>query len=412
MRVLAIETSCDETAITILNIKGRKNASTVSVLGNALHSQVKLHQQYGGVFPMMAKREHARVLTSLLKEVLGEAKELRYSQLTTHNLQKEKKIQKILEREGELSDQLIKLISKIKKPKIDCIAVTNGPGLEPALWVGINFAKVLSLAWDIFVIPINHMEGHLLVALLQAHDTNIRMGTNDTNKNPSKEIYKLQKPRFPLLALLISGGHTELVLMKNWNKYKVIGETRDDAVGEAFDKVARMLGLPYPGGPSISALAEIARTNADLTQTNADKIKLPRPMLQSKDLNFSFAGLKTAVLYALKKNPKITNQTKKEFAKEFEDAAAEVLVTKTKKALLKTGARTLVIGGGVSANKYIRASFVELLKREFPKVKFLIPEQSLTTDNAVMIGLAAFLKNSKKTRRGSAIRADGNLRLG
>lgn len=417
MRILAIETSCDETAIAILEIKGSKESAIVSIWGNALHSQVKLHQKYGGVFPMMAKREHAKTLTPLLLEVLKEAKMLRYQQLTTYNLQK-KKVEKILEREGELAKELIELLEKIEKPKIDCLAVANGPGLEPALWVGINFAKALSLAWDIPVIPINHMEGHIFASLMQSADKRRKDADGRRKNSPLSATYTITLPPFPLLALLISGGHTELVLSRKVGSYKVIGETKDDAVGEAFDKVARMLGLKYPGGPQISRLAEEARQLGHRMSKLASKrpFPLPRPMLHSKNLDFSFSGLKTAVLYTLKKmenkNPDdISDEIKCALAKEFEDAVTEVLLAKTKEALAKTKAKTLIIGGGVSANKNIRNSFTELIKKEFPKVKFLIPEQSLTTDNAIMIGLVAYYKFNAVKKYSKNFIAKGSLSL-
>jgi len=439
MRILAIETSCDETAIALLEIKGAKKSPIVSILGNALNSQIDLHQKYGGVFPMMAKREHARVLTPLLETVLREANELKDLGIRNCETREENKIKKLLDREGELSTELLKLLSRIKKPKIDCLAVTNGPGLEPALWVGINFAKALSLAWKIPLIPINHMEGHLLVALL---------GRNNSLQVTS---YKLQVPKMPLLALLISGGHTELVLMKNFGKYQIIGQTRDDAVGEAFDKVARMLDLPYPGGPEISRLAEEmrmlstpkSRPNSPRSSLATDsvakllraklgaekwlelEIKLPRPMIHSDNLDFSFSGLKTAVLYTLKKlspprNPQLGRETSKlgisedlklEVALEFENAVTEVLLSKTKRALNLTKAKTFIIGGGVSANTHIKKEFKKMIGRDCKEVTLLIPDSILSTDNAIMIGLVAYFKFDIKKKYSKLFKAEGNLSL-
>ena len=243
--------------------------------------------------------------------------------------------------------------------------MTNGPGLEPALWVGINFAKALSLTWDIPLIPVNHMEGHIYSSVLQKE--------NET-------IVTLPDIAFPALSLLISGGHTELVLIKKWGSYEVVGATRDDAVGEAFDKVARMLGLPYPGGPEISKHAEAAREKqVELGQS------LPRPMIDSDDLDFSFSGLKTAVLYRVK-GKKLTREDKEKLARGFEDAALDVLMTKTKRALEKTRARALIIGGGVSANKALRERFLQFAGTS--DITLYIPELSLTTDNALMIAIA------------------------
>jgi len=201
MRILSIETSCDETGISILEVKGGKKSPSFKVLADSVASQIAIHAPYGGVYPMLAKREHIKNLPIILEKVLKK--------------------------------------SKIKKP--DLIAVTSGPGLEPALWTGIVFAKELSKKWNVPLIPVNHMEGHILSVF------------------GKKKKFKIPKMKFPVLSLLISGGHTELVLVKDLMKYKVIGQTLDDAAGEAFDKVARMLGLPYPGGPEISKLAEQLR---------------------------------------------------------------------------------------------------------------------------------------------------------
>ena len=273
MRILAIETSCDETAIAILEIAKEDNFSKVTVLGNALLSQIDLHKEYGGVFPMLAKREHTRTITPLLEKVLEEAGLWQEKEIKSIAPEIAQEVENLLTKEEGLSASLLTLLSTIKTPALDAIAVTHGPGLEPALWVGVNFATALSVAWEVPLIPINHMEGHILSSLLLKEDT----------------AYMLKTPHFPLLALLISGGHTELVLMEGWGTYKVIGGTKDDAVGEAYDKVARMLGLPYPGGPEISKLAEEARAHHMQSE-----FSLPRPMLHSDDLNFSFAGPKNS----------------------------------------------------------------------------------------------------------------------
>ncbi|MEK7114351.1 MAG: tRNA (adenosine(37)-N6)-threonylcarbamoyltransferase complex transferase subunit TsaD [Patescibacteria group bacterium] len=302
---------------------------------------------------------------------------------------------------------------------IDAIAVTSGPGLEPALWVGINFAKALALLWNKPLVAVNHMEGHILAALASER--------SDLKSDSEGLTLKIQDVKLPILALLISGGHTELVLMNEWLQYELIGQTRDDAVGEAFDKVARMLGLSYPGGPYISALAEMSRKEAEQTQTSAEKIprdsasvlrssalRLPRPMINSNTCDFSFAGLKTAVLYLLKDRPGLNDEEKKHFAYEFENAVADVLWKKTSLALEQTNAQTLVIGGGVSANTHIRRTFTHLMDTTCPSVQLRIPATALTGDNAIMIALAGFYRALRKEytpQPFDKLRASGNLSL-
>lgn len=414
MKILSIETSCDETAIALLDIKESKKVTEVKILGNALLSQTAVHAPMGGVVPSLAKREHSNNLIPILESALKEAKHIKKkTSEKKFSKQTEEKLKKMLSHEPDLYNAFIKFIPTVKKPEIDVIAVTSGPGLEPALWVGINFAKALSLVWNKPVIAVNHMEGHILSAMLEKSKTqNVKRKTSERSIRATR--YTLHAIQFPLLSLLISGGHTELVLGKKIGSYKIIGETRDDAVGEAYDKVARMLGLPYPGGPEISKLAEEARKKDIVSQ-----YLLPRPMINSKDLDFSFAGLKTAVLYTIKKNFKETGKntysippaSKMMIAREFEDAVAEVLVSKVRQALEKTGAKTFAVGGGVIANKNIRVELSKLIEREFPKVKLFLPAQNLTTDNAVMIALAGYFK-FKKTKSGTKkITANGNWRL-
>lgn len=369
MKILAIETSCDETAIAILETEGDEQSARFRVLGNALLSQIDIHREYGGVFPALAKREHAKNLVPILEAALEEA-ELLHEDVQELEEKTHDAVATMLEREPGLSEAFLEFISETEPPKIDAIAVTAGPGLEPALWVGINFAKALSLVWNKPLVAVNHMEGHILSALAEEEE--------------EKEL-RIKDIALPVLALLISGGHTELVLMKDWLEYELIGQTRDDAVGEAFDKVARMLELPYPGGPEISKLAELARSD------EAKPYPLPRPMLHADTCDFSFAGLKTAVLYLLKNDPSIKEKDTKHIAREFEDAVTDVLWKKTARALEQTGARTLVLGGGVSANTHIRRVFTEKIQ-DHPDVALRIPKASLTTDNAVMIGLAGFYR--------------------
>ena len=265
MRILSIESSADETSISIVDIVGEFPTATYSVIGNGLRSQIELHNQYGGIFPMMAKREHAKAVVPLLEVALQEA-ELLIPAPTEISTEAEAAIVTILEREPELAETLMGWFQKHQLPEIDMIAVTSGPGLEPALWVGVSFAKALAHVLGCPVIPVNHMEGHILASL---YDVEV----DDA----------LAPVQFPALALLVSGGHTELILMKNWGQYEKIGQTRDDAVGEAFDKVARLMGLPYPGGPEIGKRAAIARA-ANLPHYG-DKV-LPRPMIHSDDFDF------------------------------------------------------------------------------------------------------------------------------
>ena len=386
MLILGIETSCDETSVAVVKASGSIKNPDFSVLGNSTYSQVKIHEKYGGVFPTLAKREHAKNLVPLLKKTLKES-ELFAEEKKLLDKEKIKTIQKITERELGLFEALMPFLHSVRKPVIDAIAVTHGPGLEPALWVGINFARALSIAWNIPAVPINHMEGHIVSVLL-------------SKKVPTGQI------EFPVIALLISGGHTELVLVKDWTKYKILGETRDDAVGEAFDKVGRMLGLPYPGGPEISKLAQTAGVRG-ITST----YHLPRPMINSADYDFSFAGLKTAVLYLLKKLPKPTLEMKQAIAKEFEDAICDVLIAKTKKALEEFMAKSLILGGGVAANLELRSRFLKL-KKQFPDTEIYFPEIELSTDNAVMIAMAFYLHSEDKFQSNNKISAESNLKLG
>lgn len=361
MRILAIETSCDETGVSILEIKETKKGPLFKVLADSLNSQVKIHAKFGGVFPALAKREHIKNLPILLERTLRKAK-----------------------------------ISKkdLQKP-VDLITVTSGPGLEPALWTGIVFAKELAQKWNVPLVPVNHMEGHVLSVF-----------------GKEKGVFQIPKINYPVLSLLVSGGHTELVLSKDFRKYKIIGKTLDDAAGEAFDKVARMLELPYPGGPEISRLAQETRKENIKTS-----FSLPRPMLHSKNFDFSFSGLKTAVLYLIrdlvKENPKVLEniETKKVIALEFENAVVETLIHKTKKVIEKYEVETLIVAGGVAANKYLRKKMKELTGKN---VTLLFPDKKLATDNSIMIGIAGYFKyiqKGKKSFSASKIKAEGNLSL-
>ena len=230
MKILSIETSCDETAVSLVEAADDFPHATYTVLGNAIFSQIDIHREYGGVFPSVAKREHAKALVPMLDRALKEAGLL--SVREERESQPFPQMEAILTREPGLAEALTAFLHTYHKPDVDLIAVTNGPGLEPALWVGVSFAKALAHTWNVPVVPTNHMEGHVLSSLFDGE--------------------QVADIAFPALALLISGGHTELVLMRDWTTYELVGQTRDDAVGEAFDKVARMMGLPYPGGPEIS----------------------------------------------------------------------------------------------------------------------------------------------------------------
>lgn len=315
MIVLGIESSCDETGLALYH-------SERGLLAHALHSQVAMHEEYGGVVPELASRDHIRRGLPLLQQVLSEA-----------NLPLE---------------------------AVDAIAFTQGPGLAGALLVGAALANSLAMALDKPVIGIHHLEGHLLSPLL------------DT-----------PRPAFPFLALLVSGGHTQLMRVDGVGRYQLLGETLDDAAGEAFDKSAKLLGLGYPGGPAISRLAEFGDPAA---------YQLPRPMLHSKDFNFSFSGLKTAVLTA-SKNANFSNtceQDKANLARGFVDAIVDVLSAKCALALKHTGLKRLVIAGGVGANKQLRASLNAMAAKKRFQVYY--PPMQFCTDNGAMIAFAASLR--------------------
>lgn len=375
--LLAIETSCDETGIALVAGEKWADGYVFKVLKNALLSQAALHAPYGGVFPNLAKREHQKNLPELFEQFKDEA--------------------------------------------FDAVAVTVGPGLEPALWQGINFAQELAAQKKVPLWAVNHMEAHLISSLV--HDL------------PAQAGGRLEHVRLPVLALLISGGHTEFVLMRDWFSYQVIGETLDDAVGEAFDKVARMLGLPYPGGPEISKFAqahreakqierglssaaarELSESSAEDSRTSRDfilrSIKLPRPMLNSNNCDVSFSGLKTAALYALK-GKALSDGEKAAFAAEFEEAVGDVFAVKARRALGETAASTFVLGGGVAANRYLRGRLQALTLDEFPDVTFKLPELSITGDNAIMIAQAALchLLSGDWQEPPKEFRATGNLSI-
>ncbi|MFA5349435.1 MAG: tRNA (adenosine(37)-N6)-threonylcarbamoyltransferase complex transferase subunit TsaD [Candidatus Paceibacterota bacterium] len=379
MKILSIETSCDDTAISVAECN--RNIADFKIISQVISSQIEIHKKYGGVYPTLARREHQKNLPIVLKKVLKDANLLKLKSSKINS----REIEKILEKEKLLFTRTKSLLEKYQKPDIDYIAVTYGPGLEPCLWSGINFARSLSLIWKIPIIPINHIEGHLFANFVN---------------NP--EI--LNEKIFPAVFLIVSGGHTQLILIEKLGKYKIIGETRDDAAGEAFDKIARAIGLPYPGGPEISKAA--------LDGKMLD-ISLPRPMIATRDFDFSFSGLKTAVIYNTKKQKKSVLKSKKyisSMAFESQQAIIEVLVKKTIRAAEKFNVKTIIIGGGVAANKALK----DLMEKEAKRIKknISIPEIKLCTDNASMIALNAcyhILKNAR-IKRGE-IKAQANLTL-
>lgn len=319
IKILAIETSCDETAASVLSGDLKSSKPKFKFLSSVIKSQIKIHQKTGGVVPEVAARAHMENILPVTQTALKNAK-------------------------IELTD-------------LDYLAVTSGPGLVVSLIVGTEFAKGLSASTKIPLLPTNHMSGHLYSAF--AHE-------------PSKA-------KFPALAIIVSGGHTIFLLMKDFANYKVIGQTVDDAAGEAFDKVARLLNLPYPGGPEISKLAAQGKTD----------LNFPRPMLHDKNFNFSFAGLKTAVLYYLDKQKRpLSKQHKADIAMSFENAVVDVLVQKAIRAIKQYKCKTVTLAGGVAANKALREALTKMAKEQ--KINFLVPNQELCGDNAQMIALAAY----------------------
>lgn len=439
--ILAIETSCDETAFSIL-----QNGKTLS---HQVHTQISVHAEFGGVFPALAKREHDKNFTPVLAATLHEAFGIAIPSAdasTNHNLDEEmiNSIRAFLTREDGLAADLIAYFQNMPhedfikiKSSLSGIAVTYGPGLEPALWVGISGAKALATLFTLPLYPINHMEGHIASVLASAHPSTVTTGPQDALVASGQEgipeaIGGSPLIDFPALALLISGGHTELIAINSWHAYAKIGQTVDDAVGEAYDKVARLMGLQYPGGPQISKLAEKWRSehaSAGLAQTEQDKsaaqlFSLPRPMIHTKDYNFSFSGLKTAALYAVRdkladpaqNNEPLRDKQKEALAAEFEQAVTDTLLHKTKRAIEEYGAKTLIIGGGVIANSFIRKNFTTACAQL--GIALFIPEKDLSTDNATMIGLVSYfqIRDGKPglvpgTPEFDNLRADGNLSL-
>ncbi|WP_288499624.1 tRNA (adenosine(37)-N6)-threonylcarbamoyltransferase complex transferase subunit TsaD [uncultured Erwinia sp.] len=312
MRVLGIETSCDETGIAIYD-------DAAGLLANQLYSQVKLHADYGGVVPELASRDHVRKTVPLIQAALKEA--------------------------------------GLQAQDIDAVAYTAGPGLVGALLVGATIGRSLAFAWDVPAIAVHHMEGHLLAPMLE--------------DNP---------PEFPFVALLVSGGHTQLISVTGIGEYILLGESIDDAAGEAFDKTAKLLGLDYPGGPMLSKMAQ---------QGVEKRFVFPRPMTDRPGLDFSFSGLKTFAANTIRDNDS-SEQTRADIARAFEDAVVDTLAIKCRRALDQSGFKRLVIAGGVSANRTLRSKLAEMMQKRGGEVFYARPE--FCTDNGAMIAYAGMVR--------------------
>ena len=325
MKTLGIETSCDETAIAIYD-------SEQGIIGESVFSQIKMHAEYGGVVPELASRDHCVKIISVLKEA----------------------------------------IKDVDLKSIDQVAYTSGPGLLGALLIGESFAQGISSALNIPLIPINHLEGHLM--------------------SPVMEFPEITTP---YISLLVSGGHSMIVDVKDRGDYQILGQSQDDAVGEAFDKVGKLLGLPYPGGPHIEKLA---------LKGNAKSYDFPRPMIHSDNLDLSFSGLKTSVLYTVRDIENITDQIKADIAASFQQAVIDVLTKKIKKSVELSGRSNVIIAGGVAANKALRAAIKEL--ESVLNIRVYYPSLKYCGDNAAMIAFVGSLRSSDKIQvNGSSVRA-------
>lgn len=323
MKILGIETSCDETAVAVYD-------GNVGLLGHQIYSQIALHAQYGGVVPELASRDHIRKLLPLVEQVMQE--------------------------------------SHLREDEIDGIAYTKGPGLIGSLMVGATVARSLGYAWNKPSLGVHHLEAHLMAVMLEKNS-----------------------PEFPFVALLVSGGHTLLIEVRGLGDYTLLGESLDDAVGEAFDKTAKLLGLSYPGGPALAKLAE---------KGNPDRFHFSRPMIQHPDLNFSFSGLKTQVMLCVREqNP--DEQTKADIACAFEDAVVETLMIKSRRAIEQTGWKRLVVVGGVGANQKLRLQLRESFQKLGVTVYF--PRQEFCTDNGAMIAYLGYLRISAGEKDGLSI---------
>ncbi len=391
MKILSIESSCDETAISIVDFSGRN----FSILSDITLTQIDIHKKYGGVYPALAKREHIKNIYPLLLESLKKAKLLKKRKSIKKIDDKMiKDLEKIMEHDSHNFRNMIDLYQNYEKPNLKCIPVTYGPGLEMSLWTGFNIARCIEYIWNIPMVPVNHMEGHIYSSLIV---------------EKSKNKFTIPKLSYPSMSLLISGGHTELVLIKDELKYKIVGQTLDDAVGEAYDKSARLLGVPYPGGPVVSKYAENFR---EKNGSDVEADLLPRPMLHTKDLNFSFSGLKTAVLTIANKQKRKTQKFKDTLCYEFEEAVSDVLIKKTVKAIEKYKIKELVLGGGVSANDNLRREFKKLEdKSHLNGLKVYLPAKKYTGDNALMIAIAGYFRFKNDKYPKNTKKVVGNLKL-
>lgn len=410
MKILAIETSCDDTCVAVIKASSDNKKIFFSVLSNIVSSQTEIHKRWGGIYPTIARREHQRNIIPVFKKALKDADLLKLNTFSGSKLLLNKKYQyleKIFNRDPNLFKKLVLFLKRYQKPNIDAISVTVGPGLEPSLWVGVNFAKSLSCFWDIPIIPVNHIEGHILANLLPQIRENAKRKTQKAKQQLKTQNFK--KIKFPAICLVVSGGHTQLILTQKIGKYTILGETRDDAAGECFDKTARILGIGYPGGPLIEKEAEKLDVANDELQ-----IKLPRPMIYQKNYDFSFSGLKTAVLYDFKNRSAKIRKSKKyiqTISAEIQQSIIDVLIKKTIKAAKEYNVKSIILGGGVTANKELRYQFQQKIKRDIPNVKFQIPDSKFCTDNAAMIGVAGYFNRGKSIKNWQKINVNANLEI-
>ena len=381
MKVLGIETSCDDTGIAVLEMEGPCFPPSIQIEANLVSSQIEIHQPWGGVVPSLAKREHQKNLLPLLQKALSQTGQL-FPKKVIFPLSKKTSLAKIFTKSEEWFSIILSFLQSYRPPNIDLIAVTQGPGLAPALWTGVNFAQALSSGWGIPLIPVNHLEAHLLSGWL-----------------PEKEKAS-PEPVFPLIALIVSGGHTQLVLANRFDHYQLLGETRDDAAGECFDKTARLLGLGYPGGPPIAQAAEkwqtIISQPGKKIPTAIENVSLPRPMIRAKNFDFSFAGLKTAVSYLHQRLPSAVKNSSfypLKMADEIQQAINDVLLKKTIKAARDFRAKGIVLSGGVSANRQLRKRLAEKCRENH--LLFFLPPLKFTMDNAAMIALTGYCHQSE-----------------
>lgn len=407
MRILGVDTSCDETCASVVEAS-KNNQRKFKVLSNIISSQIEIHRKYGGVFPSLAVREHQNNLVIVLEKALQEASLLRKSERKENislenilNLVKRKDdISQKHENEISLYKETKNFLEKYSAPKIDLIAITIGPGLEPCLWQGINFCLILSRFWNIPIVPVNHLKAHIWANWLS-----------------SKGVSTLDFTS-PAVSLIISGGHTELALMNDYHKYQLLGESYDDAAGEALDKIARLLDLPYPGGPQIekqaSKLQEEEKVKKQICEDSGiklNKLKMPRPMINHNNYDFSFSGLKTAVLYNHRQIPENIQKSPRYIqwlSCQVQQSIIDVLLSKTLRAAKEYKAKMILLSGGVTANQALQEQFERKIRKELPHLKFSVPEKVFCTDNGAMIAAAGYSARDKKTLY-TRIKAKPNL---